>query len=148
MILGSLKNTGKIEMYHPLFKKAFDYVKKTDFSVLEDGKIEIDGTDIFLVLSTLTGKPEMEAVTEAHREYIDIQMSLSGNEAFGWIPVEKCTEIKSMYDKQKDLILFCNKSTSFISLKDDDFLIFFPEDGHAPGIGEGIIRKIIVKVRV
>ena len=32
MILDSLKNTEKIESLHPLFKKAFDYVKSTDFS--------------------------------------------------------------------------------------------------------------------
>jgi beta-galactosidase beta subunit len=28
-----------------------------------------------------------------------------------------------------------------------EFAIFFPEDGHQPGIGEGTFRKIIVKIR-
>ena len=148
MILGSLKNTSTIEKYHPLFKKAFDYVKNTDFSVLEDGKIEIEGANLFLVLSKITGKSEIEAVTEAHHKYIDIQIPLTANETFGWIPLEKCTEIKSSYDEQKDLIFFANEPTYFIGVEDGDFLIFFPEDGHAPGIGEGEIRKIIVKVRV
>ena len=32
MILDSLNNTKKIECLHPLFKKAFDYLKSTDFS--------------------------------------------------------------------------------------------------------------------
>ncbi len=31
MILDSLNNTEKVECLHPLFKKAFDYVKATDF---------------------------------------------------------------------------------------------------------------------
>lgn len=148
MILGSLKNTSTIEKYHPLFKKAFDFVKASDFSKLKDGKIEIEGTDLFLVLDTLKGKTEIDAVTEAHRKYIDIQIPLTGNEAFGWVPLKKCTEIKSDYDEQKDYILYKNEPTNFIWLEDGDFLIFFPEDGHAPGIGEGVIRKVIVKVRV
>ena len=38
MILDSLNNTEKIESLHPLFKKAFDYVKSTDYSKMEDGK--------------------------------------------------------------------------------------------------------------
>jgi YhcH/YjgK/YiaL family protein len=148
MILGSLKNTSTIEKNHPLFKKAFDFVKASDFSEIEDGKYEIQGSDLFLVLNTINGKSESEAVTEAHRKYIDIQIPLSGNEAFGWIPVEKCTEIKMDYDNDKDLILFKNEPTNIISVEAGDFLIFFPEDGHAPGIGEGVIRKVIVKVRV
>ena len=40
MILDSLNNTKKIECLHPLFKKAFDYLKSTDFSKVEDGKHE------------------------------------------------------------------------------------------------------------
>jgi len=73
---------------------------------------------------------------------------LIGTERFGWIPVEKCTEIKREYDIEKDLILFKNEPTNVICVDNGDFLIFFPEDGHAPGIGEGEIRKVIVKVRV
>ena len=146
MILGSLKNTSTIEKYHPLFKKAFDFVKASDFAELEDGKYEIQGSDLFLILNTINGKSEKEVVTEAHQKYIDIQIPLRGNEAFGWIPTEKCTKIKLVYDEQKDLILFENGPTNYIFPKDGDFLIFFPEDGHAPGIGEGVIRKVIVKV--
>ena len=41
MILDSLNNTKKIECLHPLFKKAFDYLKSTDFSKVEDGKHEL-----------------------------------------------------------------------------------------------------------
>jgi len=148
MILGSLKNTEVIELYNPFFKVAFDFVRATDFSKLEDGKYEIQRNDLFLVLSTINGKSESEAITEAHCKYIDIQIPLTGNETFGWIPIKKCTDIKSAYDEQKDLILFENKPTNFINVESGDFLVFFPDDGHAPGIGKGVIRKVIVKVRV
>ena len=41
MILDSLENSKRIECIHPLFKQAFDYVKSTDFSKMEDGKYDI-----------------------------------------------------------------------------------------------------------
>jgi len=71
MILGSLKNTRTIEKYHLLFKNAFDYIKSSDFSEIKDGKYEIQGSDLFIVLNTISGKSESEAITEAHRKYID-----------------------------------------------------------------------------
>jgi len=148
MILGSLKNTDVIELYNSLFKMAFDFVRTTDFSMLEDGKYEIKENDLFLILNTINGKRESEVVTEAHRKYIDIQIPLTGNEVLGWIPIKKCTDIKSAYDEQKDLILFENEPTNFINVETGDFIVFFPDDGHAPGIGKGVIRKVIVKVRV
>ena len=48
MILDSLNNTKKIECLHPLFKKAFDYLKSTDFSKVEDGKHELDGSRLYV----------------------------------------------------------------------------------------------------
>ena len=44
MILDSLNNTEKVECLHPLFKKAFDYVKATDFSKNGRRQIRIDGS--------------------------------------------------------------------------------------------------------
>ncbi|MBR2624354.1 MAG: YhcH/YjgK/YiaL family protein, partial [Paludibacteraceae bacterium] len=39
MILDALENSALYESLNPRFKAAFDYVKKTDFSKLEPGKI-------------------------------------------------------------------------------------------------------------
>ena len=33
-------------------------------------------------------------------------------------------------------------------MKKDHFVIMFPQDAHAPGIGEGKGRKAVVKVKV
>ena len=53
MILDSLNNTKKIECLHPLFKKAFDYLKSTDFSKVEDGKHELDGSRLYMIIAGL-----------------------------------------------------------------------------------------------
>ena len=41
-----------------------------------------------------------------------------------------------------------DQPTSYVDLLPGDFVILFPEDGHAPFIGDGSpISKLIVKVR-
>ena len=55
MILDSLNNTKKIECLHPLFKKAFDYLKSTDFSKVEDGKHELDGSRLYASVVSIFG---------------------------------------------------------------------------------------------
>ena len=47
----------------------------------------------------------------------------------------------------KDIQFFDDEPQTFYTLRPGQFTILFPEDGHAPMIGEGDVRKIIVKVR-
>ena len=56
MILDSLSNTASIEQLHPLFKKAFDFLKSTDFSTKEAGKIVLDGDDLYVSIAEPVGK--------------------------------------------------------------------------------------------
>ena len=53
MILDSLENSKRIECIHPLFKQAFDYVKSTDFSKMEDGKYEIADAGFTVSIASL-----------------------------------------------------------------------------------------------
>ena len=53
MILDSLENSKRIECIHPLFKQAFDYVKSTDFSKMEDGKYDIADAGFTVSIASL-----------------------------------------------------------------------------------------------
>ncbi len=148
MVLDSLSNSAKYEGLHPAFKKAFDFIKSTDFSTLEPGKIELDGTALFVNFAAITGKTEAEAKMETHNEYIDIQVPFNQAERMGWTPTCDLKEPEGAYDADKDLTFFRDKATSFVDVEVGQFAIFFPEDGHQPGIGSGSYRKIIVKVHI
>lgn len=78
MILDSLENSKRIECIHPLFKQAFDYVKSTDFSKMEDGKYEIADAGFTVSIASLFGKEKSEAAIETHKKFIDIQFPLLG----------------------------------------------------------------------
>ncbi|MDD2799010.1 MAG: YhcH/YjgK/YiaL family protein [Bacteroidales bacterium] len=144
MILESMKNTTRVEKLHPSFKIAFDYIKSNDLMSMSPCKIELDGKNLFIIVSEGVGKTENEVITESHNKYIDIQIPIVGTEIMGWIPRSKLSE--ASYNSDKDLTLYDDKPTNYITVSEGNFVIFFPEDGHAPGIGEGAIKKIIVKV--
>ena len=41
-----------------------------------------------------------------------------------------------------------DRPKSYYTLLTGQFTLLLPEDGHAPMVGEGRVRKIIVKVRI
>ncbi|MDD2994722.1 MAG: YhcH/YjgK/YiaL family protein [Paludibacter sp.] len=148
MILDTLKNSDKYCSVHPRFKKAFDYLKNTDLVALPAGKIELEGADLVINVVDITAKPEADAKMESHKEYIDIQVPVGKAETMGWIALDACKDVTLPYDAEKDIMFFADKATSFLNVQPYEFVVFFPEDAHQPGIGTGQYRKIIVKVRV
>jgi len=146
MIHDSLKNSQSIENIHPLFAKAFEFIRNTDFSLLEDGKYEIEGNELYASIATITGKEKAAAALETHNRYIDIQTPLSGVETIGWKAGDQLKEVSIPYAEDKDITFFRDQSSSYTTIHPGEFAVYYPEDGHAPGIGEGTIRKVVVKV--
>ena len=105
MILDSLENSKRIECIHPLFKQAFDYVKSTDFSKMEDGKYDIADAGFTVSIASLFGKEKSEAAIETHKKFIDIQFPLLGVEKIGWKPGDQLLEESVPYNEEQDIAL-------------------------------------------
>ncbi|WP_304204504.1 YhcH/YjgK/YiaL family protein [Phocaeicola plebeius] len=148
MIVSNLQNSERIESLHPLFKQLFDYVKTHDLLHTECGRIELAGDDLFINNVNPTCVSASDQVLEVHRDYIDVHILLEGKERIGWKAIEDVTDLKQAYQKEGDCALYSDTPTSFVDLLPGQFLIVFPEDPHAPVIGEGKIRKLIGKVRL
>lgn len=149
MVIGSLKNTKRVEEMNPHFKKVFDYIRSHDLSVVPAGKIEIDGENAWINVSDVQGKEKTAAKLETHDQYIDIQLPLIGEETFGWQARELLKDEKDGgYNEVKDITFYTDEPKMYFTLSAGDFGVFFPEDGHAPCIGNGQIRKIVAKVKV
>lgn len=148
MILDSLNNTAAYEGLHPLFKTAFDYLKSTDFRFLETGSTPLLDDRIIVNVNSILGKPKTEAAIETHRKYIDIQMPVTGVEKIGWKAGSELNEVSRPYNEENDIEFYVDRPTAYTKIYPGQFAVYFPEDGHAPGIGEGAIKKVIVKVRV
>jgi YhcH/YjgK/YiaL family protein len=147
MIIDTLAHSARYESLNPYFKQAFDFLKKTDLSKLEAGKIILDGDNLFINVNEGVGKEAPDAKLELHQKYIDIQIPLSTPETYGWKQGAKCSEVLKSYNAEKDIEFFSDEPTTYFTLNTpDEFCIFFPEDGHAPGIATGNLKKLIVKV--
>lgn len=148
MILDNISNIDKYASLHPRFPKAFEFVKNLNLATLEAGqKFEIDGNNIYASVSGKEGLKTEDAKFEAHDNHFDIQVCPQGSETIGWSPRDVVKEIKSPYNAEKDVTFFADKPNTYFQLKAGQFAIFYPEDVHAPMIGEGVIKKLVVKIR-
>jgi biofilm protein TabA len=148
MIIDTLENAGKYTSLHPRFAQAFDYLKSIDLNTIEPGKFEIDGKDLHASVSAKEGVQTADSKFEAHNSFIDIQVCISGKETMGWKPRAKCVDPKGEFNTEKDVIFYNDQPDMYFTLTDGQFVIFYPEDVHAPMIGEGIIKKLVVKVKI
>ena len=118
--------------------------------MIEMGKYEIDGDNLRAIFSNKTGMTAEASITkfECHNKHIDIQLCINGTEKIGWKPREKCNTEKGGYNEEKDVQLYSDAPDMYFKLTNGQFAIFFPEDVHAPMIGEGEIKKLVIKVKI
>ena len=148
MVLDSLENAMQYYDLHPLFEKAFDFINSTDFTNYKEGKIETDDPRLYFSIARFRGKDPQDAVLETHKKFIDIQAPLVGAESIGWKAGNELMIISEHYNEEKDIMFYHDFPTTYTKLYPGQFAIYFPEDAHAPGIGQGDIRKIIAKIAV
>ena len=148
MIIDTLLNADRYTALHPLFAKAFEYIRSLDLNSIEPGKYDIaDGLRAIVSDKTGMTAEESEAKFECHNKNIDIQLCIRGQEQIGWKPRSACNDQKEEYNEEKDVMFFNDAPHMHFQLRNGQFAIFFPEDVHAPMIGEGEIKKMVIKVR-
>lgn len=147
MVLDTLKNITLYEGLGENFKQVAEYVTKTDLRSFEAGKYVLDN-GVYFMVQEYTTKNIADGKYEAHRKYIDIQIILEGAEIMGYAPIETLAA-ETDYDESGDYQLFTGEG-SLLNVAKDNFAIFFPEDGHMPGVGTSPceVKKIVVKVPV
>lgn len=149
MVVDTLNNASKYNSLHPLFATAFDFLKGKDLQNLEDGKHDI-AEGLKLIVSNGNGKTTATSLEkfECHDLNIDIQICVNGLETIAWKPREKCNIPNGDYNTEKDVRFFSDEPDMFFQLTNNQFVIFYPEDVHAPMIGEGTIKKLVFKVKI
>lgn len=148
MILDSLSNSSNYESINPYFKQAFEFIKKTDWSKQELGKIYLDGDNCYINYMEADGKSSETARFESHKAYLDIQVPITATEQIGFIPTCELNEPEAPYNAEKDIIFYKDKGDVLITVKPMHFTVFWPWDGHQPCIGQGKWRKLVVKIKL
>ncbi|WP_027377878.1 YhcH/YjgK/YiaL family protein [Kaistella palustris] len=149
MIINTFNNAAQYEALHPLFSKAFDFLKENNLEDLADGTVEI-AEGLKAIISNKPGKSAEVSLQkfECHDRTVDIQFCVAGPETIGWKPRESCTNQKGEYNPDKDVRFFDEQPETYFTLHGGQFVIFYPEDVHAPMIGDSDIKKIVFKVKI
>ncbi|MBQ2247567.1 MAG: YhcH/YjgK/YiaL family protein [Tidjanibacter sp.] len=147
MILSNLNNRVELEKLHPLMPRLFEFLENHDVLSMPLGIHEIVGRDLFINNCAPDLFTRENAPIEVHRDYIDVQVVLQGEETMGWKPLEEIEEWRGEYDEAKDVRFSDERCHHFVTLKAGELTVFYPEDGHAPAIGTAPIRKFIAKLR-
>lgn len=149
MIIDTIENAAQYALRHPLFAASFDYIQKTNLENEAEGRREI-AKGLLSIISQGQGKTEEASLEkfECHNKNIDIQYCIEGTEIFAWSPRQSCTQPKGEFDDEKDVLFFRDAPELYFHLKPGQFVIFFPDDVHASMIGEGEIKKLVLKVLI
>jgi len=149
MIIDTIENASKYYSLHPLFEKAFAFVRATDLLNEPDGKSTI-AEGLKAIFSNAPGKTAAASLSkfECHDKNIDIQVCIKGKETIYWKPRQSCVIPNGEYNAEKDVRFFSDAPDMAFQLTGGQFVIFYPEDVHAPMIGEENIKKLVIKVEI
>ncbi len=148
MIIDSITGFERYISMHPGFAKAFTFLRSGKLESLVEGRHEIDGDNVFVIISEENGKDADDVKLETHDSYIDIQVLLAGSETMGWKDRACCQTESTKYDEPNDIAYYDDEPEVFFMLEPMNVVVFFPHDAHAPMIGNDLIRKAVVKVKV
>lgn len=150
MILDSLQYAASYHSLHHGLPVAFAWLENRS-AAAESGRHEI-AEGIVAIVNEYRTAPASEKKWETHRQHVDLQVILSGVETVGWSPVGELT-VQTPYNPEKDAEFYLHPvaAATRFRLHRGLFAIFFPRDGHQPGVMEeqpGDVRKVVFKLRI
>jgi YhcH/YjgK/YiaL family protein len=147
MIFNQLSESARLRALHPGFGAAFDFLMRPDLPELANGTYELDGKRLYAIVQQYRGRGRRKSRIEAHRRYIDIQHVISGHEVIGFRNFSACTPDAEGWNEANDICFSSDPAELWIPVPPGSFAIFYPEeDGHAPMAGQGMVRKVVVKI--
>lgn len=149
MIFGNINHLEEFPFLEKQVLECFSYAKEHDLLSYEKGCHKIDGDRLYVNIVEYTTTTPEERFWEAHRQYLDVHVMLHGTEQIDVNFIQNM-EQKDFVEKDDFLPLEGDKNGSVI-LRNGDFLICYPSDGHRTAVsvnGPEAIKKAIFKVLI
>ncbi len=147
MIIAERSDFRKYASINPYFSKVCDFFENTDLKNLEDGRIDIDGDNVFANCMTYVADGIAGQQFETHKKYLDIHLILTNTEAMA-VSSEPTSKLKVEFDPQKDIGFYDSEQYQQITLSESNLLVTFEEDFHQPKIriNDDSVKKLVIKV--
>lgn len=131
------------------WEAAFDFLKDNDLMELSLGCHDITVEGTYANVQEYTTKEVSQF--EAHKDYIDIQVVVRGEEYIYVSDIKNAEGIAQVYDKAKDIEIYSSaKNVKAIVADPDNWVVLFPSEAHEPCMVKdgkaSQIRKVVVKI--
>lgn len=148
MVFGNIRDIENFSWLEENVINAFYYTQSKDLLSLEKGSYEIDENMFVNIVEYETTLPE-NRFWEAHREYLDLHLMLSGTERVDVNFIRNMDQQE--YVEKDDFLPLTGEPNSSVILSPYDFLLLYPSDAHrtAVAVKEPIaIKKAIFKIKI
>lgn len=141
-----------IENYKEYGKTLSNFIEGFEFAMSlknhKVGKYELND-DIFAMVQEGVTSNIKEGSFESHKDYVDVQIVLEGEEIVEW---QVLSELKESipYNDVKDT-MFSEGAGETFTVRKNMFYILFPQDGHKPcrySDVPSIYKKIVLKLKI
>lgn len=148
MIIDSLEN---MSIYDNIPQNVINFVK-TLTPETEIGRYEIDKNS-YANIDVYETKNLKDCKFEAHKNYIDIQMLLSGIEELDYTPAKDLI-VSEKYDEKRDIMFFENpdRISDSVILEVGKFALIYPHEAHRPQVAFNTklktVKKVVIKIHI
>lgn len=149
MIYDKLANIGRYKGMNKHLDTAIDYILGNDLSSLPLGRTELDGNKVYINVMEAEAGPLETRNYEIHKNYMDIQIDLSGTESIrtgdmGAMSTES-------YDAASDFGAAQCPDLASCTLGPGNFILCMAGEPHKPGIAVSDdihLKKCVFKVHI
>jgi len=150
MVIDTLAQLESYAALDARFGETAKFIEKCRTENLPAGRYELDGDRLYAMVMDYVPEEKDEPLYETHDKYVDIQCMLEGSEYQWYAPRGELKE-KIAYNTEKDISFYeFSGSGSRLHLTEGSFAVYFPQDGHLPGMADGSCgkcRRIVVKLK-
>lgn len=136
------------EKYPDRWNSVFEFLEETDLKSLEIGRIDLN-ENVYAAVSEYETKNHPDALFESHREYVDLQYVISGEELIG-LTNDQSIPVSVPYSEEKDITFYSYDGGKLMPADPSRYFIFFPDDIHRPCLKTGDqkkVKKVVLKIR-
>ena len=149
MIFGNIHDLDQYSFLTDAIKEFIAYAKEHSLQDKEKGFQQIDVKRFnFNRVEYTTTTPE-NRFWEAHRQYLDVHLLLEGQEQIDLNFIQNLEQ--GEYVEADDFLALHGEKNSSVVLREGDFLICYPVDGHRTAVevnGPETVKKVIFKVLI
>lgn len=149
MVFGNIRDLKDYSYLEEEVLKCFTYASEHDLLSYEKGGHEIEGDDLFVNIVEYETTTAENRFWEAHRQYLDLHLMLKGAEQIDVNFIDNM-EQKEFVPKD-DFLPMEGEPNGHVVLREGDFLLCYPKDGHRTAVQVGspeTIKKAIFKIKI